>query len=366
MIKLLGIALLFSLILACAVFLLDNWLYTLAAIAAIFVLVKIKRALFPKKVQIETAEEKRQREAARKEELMETFYQVEKRVQEKNCMDSYKEELRNIEDLAKLGYVPAMMLLGAHKWEDVSYKHYMMASDAGEYQGVAYAYWRFLTSHFNNRLPDDFNMNAICEGLSKGAEAGNADCMFALSMCYAKGWVDAVAGTKLNGFTRLESPFEPSSEKMFFWLKKAYDQGCTSPGVIVMMAEYYAMGKIWFNENFDQEPIYISDGKSVDQKKAFGMLEALMQEEWPEQTHLMPIPVKKWHHSGKLLLTMCYFDGYGTQRDKRKAIDLYCYPFGEEHDTLEVTSKDHDRMTALRKELEESHTIEFIKIGKPD
>lgn len=70
MLKILGIALLGSLILGCLILMAEYWYYTLAAVVVLYALFKIKNALFPKKVYVETEEEKRERELARKEALM--------------------------------------------------------------------------------------------------------------------------------------------------------------------------------------------------------------------------------------------------------------------------------------------------------
>lgn len=360
MIKILGIVLLCCLIFACLEFLLDHLLYTLIGVAVIYALVKIKNTFFPKKVYVESEEEKRERELARKEALMEQFYKLEPRAKSKTYIACYGEELDCLEELAQLGHVPAMMLLGTHKAGYISYKYYMMASNAGEYQGAVYAYWRFLALYFESSTPDDYNMKAVCEGLRKGAESGNAECMFALSLCYAKGWVESMVS--VNAVSYMKSPFDPNQEKMFFWLKKAFDQGCTNPGVQVMMAEYYATGKIWINENFDKDPAYISKENCIDQKKAFELVEAVLQCDWPERTRLSPIPVGRWLSIAKYFLTMFYFDGYGTKQNVEKARSSFLYFTGKKEGTLEVSVKDHSRLSALRKELKEAHNIEYNKL----
>lgn len=357
MIKILGIALLGSFILGCLILMLEHWYYTLAAVVVIYVLFKIKNALFPKKVSIESEEEKRERELARKEALMGRFHELESRAKSKTYLACSSEELDCLEELARLGHVPAMMLLGAHKAGYISYMYYMMASDAGEYQGAVYAYWRFLGMFFDSPIPSNYNMKTICEGLCKGAESGNADCMFALSLSYTEEWVQEVAGTSNYGYMR--SPLDPSPEKMFYWLKKAFDQGCTDPGVQVLMAEYYATGKIWINVNFDKEPAYISRENCIDQKKAFALVEAVLQNDWPERTRLSPIPVNTWLWIARYFLTMFYFDGYGTEQNTAKAKTSFLYSTGEKEDTLEISIEDQRRLSALRKELKAARDKEY-------
>lgn len=351
-----GIALLGSLILGCLILMAEYWYYTLAAVVVLYALFKIKNALFPKKVTVETGEEKSERELARKEALMGKFHELESRTKSKTYLACSSEELNCLKELAQLGYVPAMMLLGAHKIGEISYRYYMMASDAGEYQGALYAYWRFIPLYFESSTPDGYNMRAICEGLRKGAESGNADCMFALSLCYSKGWIESVDGGERS---HRVSPFAPSQGKMFYWLKKAFDQGCTNPGVQVLMAEYYATGKIWNDVNFDKEPAYISQESCIDQKKAFALIDAVMQGDWPEHTCLSPISVKRWVSIAKYLLTMFYFDGYGTEQNVGKAKTAFCYFTGKEEDTLELLTEDINRLSALREELKAARNREY-------
>lgn len=355
MLKILGILLLCSLILGCLILLLEHWVYALIGIAVIWVLFKIRNALFPKKISVESEEEKRERELARKEVLMEQFYKLERRAESQKYLNCSREELADLKELARLGYVPAMMLLGTEMAGYIAYRYYMMAADAGEYQGAVYAYWRFIPMYFETSTPDDYNMKAICDGLRKGAESGNADCMFALSLCYAEGWVESIDGRVLS---HRKIPFAPSQEKMFFWLKKAYDLGCTNPGVQVLMAEYYATGKIWIDENFDKDPAYISKENCIDQKKAFELVEAVLQCDWPERTRLSPIPVNSWLSIAKYFLTMFYFDGYGTAQNTEKAKTSFVYFTGKEGDKLEVLTKDNNRLSALREELKAAHIKE--------
>lgn len=356
MLKVLGIMLLCSLALACLVFLLEHWFYVLIAIAVVWALFKIKNALFPRKVPVESEEEKRERELARKEVLMEQFYKLERQAKSQTYLNCYKEDLHDLEELAQLGYVPAMMLLRTHMANHISYKYYMMASDAGEYQGAVNAYWRFLFLWFECSTPDNYNMGAICEGLHKGAIAGNVDCMFALSLCYSKDWIKSVDDRMLS---HKQSPFPPSQEKIFYWLEKAFTQGCTNPGVQVLMAEYYATGKIWNDENFDKDPAYISEENCIDQKKAFELVEAVTQCDWPERTRLSPVPVNRWLAIAHYLLTMFYFDGYGTEQNVAKAKTSFLYFTGKEDDTLEVLTKDSNRLYALREELKAAHSREY-------
>lgn len=279
---------------------------------------------------------------------MEQFYKLERQTKMQAYLQCSMQEYSCLQELAQLGHIPAMMLLAKSKDADISARYYMMASDAGEHQAAVKAFWRFINRHQQNSMPDAFDIKKVGERLRKGAEDGDADCMFALAMCYAKDFVGTY-GTQYN-YHPAKSPFSPNQEKMIFWLKKSFEQGCKYPGVQVLMAEYYATGKIWNDFHFEKEPVYVSLEKCIDPKKAFAILEPIYQKlnmnfsYSPERNH--------WYQAAKYLITMFYFDGFGTEPDSEKA--RACIHAGGEGDVLTVTSKEKDTLTAIRKELEEA------------
>ena len=93
--------------------------------------------------------------------------------------------------------------------------------------------------------------------------------------------------------------------------------------------------------------------------------QAVLQRDWPERTRLSPVRVDTWIWKAKYLLTMLYFDGYGTEQNVEKAMTINQYFVGEaskKKEALSVTSKDYDRLTALRKELKDAHNKKYQKL----
>lgn len=259
----------------------------------------------------------------------------------------------HFEKAADKGNVEAMLELAKSKDAAVSCKYYKMACEAGSSVAASKMFWRFIDANAQHALPSGFRMEWLAEKLSKGANAGDVDCMFALALCYAKGFVGGF-GLPYAG-TKITSPYKSDQEKFIFWLKKAYNKGSKDPGVKLMMAEYYILGKIWRDNNFTSDPIYTQTAKEIDMSKGLKMLESIYKE-MSKIDNMILIHTKRmdWFHACRYLLGMMHFDGYGTKVDIKKATEYVpMSPFISKNEY--ITNGDNEYiLIALRKHLFEA------------
>lgn len=243
-------------------------------------------------------------------------------------------------------------------------KYHMMAAENGYYNAAATLFWRFIQDYHQNLPPDSFDINKVAAKLQEGADAGNPDCMFALAVCYARNFVGTFGVSASRNYP-VNSPYKPNPVKFMEYLKKAYDSGCTHPGVRLLMAEYYATGKIWCGYHFDQEPVYRAAKPEIDQYKAFSLLKPVfldLRENLDRYEHKYPEKyyhyTYTWFQLARFMITICYFDGYGVAADIDHTLESFPYASRmEDGEGISVTSGDHAILTAMREELKKGQML---------
>ena len=235
------------------------------------------------------------------------------------------------EKASQSGDAAAMLQIARNSDADTSFQYYTMAYQAGEYQAAAEMFWRYIHAGKQHAAPKGFQMQKLAKQLQCGANAGNADCMFALALCYAKDFVGTY-GFDYH-YSDVHSAYQPDAEKFFYWLAKAYQSGCTDPGISVMMAQYYATGKIWHHANYGLTPTYAADSPEINQEKAFAILEPvylLLNDHIRDNGY--DVKTRYWYEVCKPLITMMYLDGRGTEADPKKA--FMCVGIGYNENTM--------------------------------
>ena len=261
---------------------------------------------------------------------------------------------------ADKGDIPSMVKTAEiTKNPETVYEYLMKASNAGHHAAAVRLFWRFIQAFEQHSTPDNFDMNAVVRRLEAGAEAGHTDCMFALAMCYAKDFVGSY-GIKYN-LHPVKSPLAPDQEKLLFWLKQAYDAGSSHPALLLLLAEYYATGKMWKNKFFDQEPIYQGDRSCVDPERAFSLL-LQAHEKLAEKRPSEKDGTTSWSDAICYLLGMCYFDGCGTAANE----DAACTILNAQRisDGMEVDHETYVQLIAIREALKEAQPDNYDSFAK--
>lgn len=259
---------------------------------------------------------------------------------------------------AECGDIPSMLKLATDRRNDADtvFKYYNKAFHAGVYEAAAEIFWRFIHAYQQNLLPNSFNMEILVKQLTKGAEARNPDCMLALALCYSKGFVGHFGFRYGGTHTRymLQLPFSPNPDKFFYWLKKAYDSGCTDPSVQIMMAEYISMGKIWNRPEFNEPPSYVAKEFESDPKTALTMIEQAKQHLDMNSASLGDNPRRTyWYEACIYLLTALTLDCFGKKSDLKKA----CEYIGAEYNgvSLILPKYNYTKIISLRKALNRAY-----------
>ena len=264
-------------------------------------------------------------------------------------------------ELAKLGDISALHQLVNGRNINTAYEFGMEAARNGETWALITLFWRFLDNM--ERRPENFRFDEVVSLLERGAEANDTDCMFALSICYAKDLVSHYTiGYSENSTNLLKSPYPADPDKFFELLKKAYDGGNRSPAVLTLMAQYYAMGKIWVTREFRGDPFYVQKTRDIDQKKAFALLKEAEERrlEVYKSKSIEERAISYWSSHERYMLTIMHFDGYGCDKDTEKA---YKYNNnGKEPDgpvsELKVLDDELRILTLLRENMSDAESID--------
>lgn len=287
--------------------------------------------------------------------------------QNENNINKWKEKAeKHFKNAANSGDTESMILVAEESKNvpSISLDYYDKAYSAGCTKAAALKFWRFNNNWFQNLPPDDYDVYQLGKQLHTGSKLGDPDCVYAEALCYAKNFVGDYLDSNSNSYCNwVVSPYQPNSIKFIEGLKRAYDLKCTHPGVQVMLAEYFAMGKIWNNERFDKQPMYEEIENVIDQVRAFEMLNTVWQELRQEfVSDLTNIPNRYWYFKASYLLGMMYFDGRGTNKDIEKAKEVL-NAMGSDH-SITVNTKQYAILSSLRDSLTDAKITEMDDFEK--
>lgn len=287
--------------------------------------------------------------------------------QNENNINKWKEKVdKHLQKAANSGDVESMILVAENskRIPTIALDYYDKAFYAGCPKAAALKFWRFNNNWFQNLPPEDYDVYKLGKQLHTGSNLNDPDCVYAEALCYAKDFVGDYLGSNKSQYCKwVVSPYQPSSTKFIDGLKRAYELKCTHPGVQVMLAEYYAMGKIWNDERFDKKPMYEANDNVIDQVRAFEMLSTVWKELHQEfVANLTNIPNRHWYFKATYLLGMMYFDGRGTQKDFEKAKEIL--NARGNNNSITVNTELHAILTGLRNSLTDAKISEIDDFEK--
>jgi len=236
---------------------------------------------------------------------------------------------------------------------EIAFSNYQMAFAEGGHNAASQMFWRFIVRNgLYSSAPQGFRMGELCSQLKQGAVAGDPGCMFALALCYSKEFFST------NDYRRsydgsMKSPLPPDPDKFFYWLKKAYESGSAHPGVHIMMAQYYATGKIWCHSLYTLTPSYQATYRQINQEKAFSILAPVYRQLNDAITTGYDVHLSYWYQVCMPLIAMMYLDGRGTPADPRKAFACVGVGFSANSDALLVPTGKYARLRGARQALNE-------------
>lgn len=237
---------------------------------------------------------------------------------------------------------------------EVAFSNYKMAFAEGGHNAASQMFWRFIVRNgLYSSAPQGFSMKELCKQLTQGAVAGDAGCMFALALCYSKEFF--CTNDYGNYYDRsLKSPLTPNPDKFFYWLKKAYESGSGHPGAHIMMAQYYATGKIWCHSLYTLTPTYQAEIRQINQAKAFAILEPVYRQLDNAIRSGYDEHISYWYHVCMPLIAMMHLDGRGTSADPRKACACIGVGFNASSETLLLRPNHYVRLRGVRLALNEA------------
>lgn len=239
---------------------------------------------------------------------------------------------------ASLNHKDSIKAMADSNDKDASYKNMMKLANSGDYDAAANIFWKILPMSI---LPKDFDSINMLAVLKEGAENNNAECMFALSLLYLRNFVDSCLRFDAQA-EKWRNPVAYDEGKFVYWLKKANDSGCKNIIAKVLLAQYYAVGKIWYNHSYNEDAIYEIKEKEIHPQKAYNILEKEITTEPEKLTY--------WYHVGHRLLVAMLFYGYGTDTNVSKARELM-NTFGSKT-SMWVTEEETKSLEALQKEFD--------------
>lgn len=230
----------------------------------------------------------------------------------------HNREIDRTKDYAQLGDTSSIRDIVYGPSINKAYEFGMKSARNGETWALVALFWRVLLR--DGQSPEKLNFNEMIRLLEEGARKNDTDCMFALSVCYTDNMFEKYALQHTPA--PYIKPYHSDPDKFFKLLKKAYDGGNKNPGLLVFMAQYYAMGKIWTTNRFDDNPFYVQKTMDIDQKKALDLLKEASEiicEIQKNGSIYEASTVYYWIFMTNIMLTIMYFDGFGCEKNTEMA-----------------------------------------------